>query len=121
VVVPAAVTLAMRLSWSYVYVVPPPAEEPGAVTKTIVRDRSGNVGDVYFDASNRVVARLRTALGPAFPIIGVGGVTSPGDAIAKRQAGADIVQIYTGFIYEGPELVTRAARALAASPTRSSG
>jgi hypothetical protein len=57
-------------------------------------------------ASNRVVSGCARRLGPAVPIIGVGGVTSPGDAIAKRQAGADIVQIYTGFIYKGPELVT---------------
>jgi dihydroorotate dehydrogenase len=48
-------------------------------------------------------------------------VTSPGDAIAKRDAGADIVQIYTGFIYKGPDLVTRAARALATPPPRSPG
>jgi len=51
-------------------------------------------------------------LGPRFPIIGVGGVMSGIDAQAKVQAGADLVQIYTGFIYQGPELVTEAARAL---------
>ena len=39
---------------------------------------------------------------------------SAADALAKRAAGADLVQLYTGFIYQGPELVTRAARALAA-------
>ena len=71
-------------------------------------DEAGGLsGAPLLAASNRVVSRLRAALGPTFPIIGVGGVTSPGDAIAKRDAGADIVQIYTGFIYKGPELVTR--------------
>ena len=64
-------------------------------------------------ASNRVVAQLRTSLGPGFPIIGVGGVLSAADALAKRAAGADIVQIYTGFIYHGPALISRAAAALA--------
>ncbi len=63
-------------------------------------------------ASNRVIGQLRGALGPAFPIIGVGGVLSADDALAKIDAGADLVQIYTGFIYRGPELVGEAARAL---------
>jgi len=79
-------------------------------------EAGGLSGAPLLAVSNRVVAQLRAALGPAFPIIGVGGVTCPGDAIAKRDAGADIVQIYTGFIYKGPELVTSAARALAARP-----
>jgi dihydroorotate dehydrogenase len=63
--------------------------------------------------SNSVIAGLRDALGPRVPIIGVGGVMSGADARAKREAGADLVQIYTGFIYKGPALVTEAARALA--------
>ena len=63
--------------------------------------------------SNLVIAGLRGALGARFPIIGVGGVMSGADARAKREAGADLVQIYTGFIYKGPALVTDAARALA--------
>ena len=52
-------------------------------------------------------------LGKGYPIIGVGGVMSGADAQAKIAAGADLVQLYTGFIYRGPELVTEAARALA--------
>ncbi|MEO5733357.1 MAG: quinone-dependent dihydroorotate dehydrogenase [Rubrivivax sp.] len=63
-------------------------------------------------ASNRVIRQLRQALGADMPIIGVGGVMSGADAVAKRDAGADLVQIYTGLIYRGPELVTEAARAL---------
>ncbi|HEY2977127.1 MAG TPA: quinone-dependent dihydroorotate dehydrogenase, partial [Burkholderiaceae bacterium] len=51
-------------------------------------------------------------LGAAYPIIGVGGVLSGADAQAKRAAGADLVQVYTGFIYRGPVLVSEAARAL---------
>jgi dihydroorotate dehydrogenase len=65
--------------------------------------------------SNAVITGLRKALGARFPIIGVGGVMSGSDARAKREAGADLVQIYTGFIYKGPALVTESARALAAS------
>jgi len=93
-----------------------------ATNTTIARDAvrhlphgeetGGLSGRPVLEASNRVIAQLRAALGPAYPIIGVGGVMSGADALAKRQAGADLVQIYTGFIYRGPELVTEAARAL---------
>ena len=63
--------------------------------------------------SNDVIAALRATLGARYPIMGVGGVMSGADARDKRQAGADLVQIYTGFIYKGPALVTDAARAIA--------
>jgi dihydroorotate dehydrogenase len=63
-------------------------------------------------ASNRVVSRLRKALGAGFPIIGVGGVMSAQDAEAKIAAGADLVQIYTGLVYQGPALVRQIATAL---------
>ena len=76
-------------------------------------EAGGLSGAPLAHASNRVIAALRAALGPSFPIIGVGGVTSAASAVAKRTAGADIVQIYTGFIYKGPALVSQAARALA--------
>lgn len=66
-------------------------------------------------ASNRVVAGLRQALGPGYPIIGVGGILSGTDAVAKIRAGADAVQIYTGLIYRGPQLVPEIASALRAS------
>ncbi len=64
------------------------------------------------EASNRVIRLLRAALGASYPIIGVGGVMSAEDARAKIDAGADLVQLYTGFIYGGPPLVTECARAL---------
>lgn len=55
--------------------------------------------------STRIVARMREKLGPEFLIIGCGGIERAEDAIEKLKAGADLVQIYTGFIYRGPELV----------------
>jgi len=51
-------------------------------------------------------------MGPQFPIIGVGGILSGDDAKAKIVAGADVVQIYTGLIYKGPDLVTEVAEAI---------
>ena len=59
-----------------------------------------------------MIRQLRAALGTRFPIIGVGGVMSASDARAKRDAGADLVQIYTGLIYKGPALVNDCAMAL---------
>jgi dihydroorotate dehydrogenase len=69
-------------------------------------------GKPVFEASNRVIRLLRAALGRHFPIIGVGGVLSGDDAAAKIAAGADLVQVYTGFIYRGPQLIPECARAL---------
>ena len=63
-------------------------------------------------ASNRVIAQLRQHLGKSFPIIGVGGILSGSDAVAKIKAGADVVQIYTGLVYRGPALVHEAALAI---------
>ena len=79
-------------------------------------DEAGGLsGAPVFEASNRVISQLRRLLGADYPIIGVGGVMSAADAQAKIAAGADLVQIYTGFIYQGPALIESAARALAAS------
>jgi dihydroorotate dehydrogenase len=77
------------------------------------REVGGLSGAPVLEASNRVIRLLRHALGSGFPIIGVGGVMSGADARSKIDAGADLVQIYTGLIYQGPALVGEAARALA--------
>ncbi len=88
--------------------------ERDAVKHLAHGDETGGLsGGPVFEASNRVIAQLRAALGKGFPIIGAGGVMSGADAVAKVTAGADLVQFYTGFIYKGPALVTEAARALA--------
>lgn len=76
------------------------------------QEAGGLSGRPVLQASNRVIAQLRAALGPAFPIIGVGGILSGDDAVSKLEAGADVVQIYTGLIYRGPELVDEVARQL---------
>jgi dihydroorotate dehydrogenase len=79
----------------------PHAEETGGLS-----------GAPVLAASNRVIAQLRRALGPGFPIIGVGGVLSGRDALTKIEAGADLVQVYSGLIYKGPALIREAAIAL---------
>ena len=64
------------------------------------------------DKSTEVIRFLNEQSKNAFPIIGVGGVHEPNDAIEKLNAGASLVQMYTGFIYEGPGVVKRINKAL---------
>ena len=99
-----------------------------ATNTTIARDAvqgmphstetGGLSGAPVLEASNRVIRQLRAALGRDFPIVGVGGIMSAKDAVSKIEAGADVVQIYTGLIYEGPALVEQAAKAIKASRTK---
>ena len=76
-------------------------------------DEAGGLsGSPVLAGSNRVIRLLRQHLGTQFPIIGVGGILSGYDAVSKIEAGADVVQIYTGLIYKGPALVHEVAKAL---------
>lgn len=59
-----------------------------------------------------VVRRIRAQAGDRLPIVGVGGISGPDDALRMVDAGASLVQLYTGLIYQGPGLVRRVARAL---------
>jgi dihydroorotate dehydrogenase len=77
-------------------------------------ESGGLSGAPLLARSNHVISELRGALGPQFPIIGVGGILSAEDAVSKIRAGADLVQIYTGLIYAGPGLVRQAALAIKA-------
>mgnify|MGYP003384395080 FL=1 len=79
----------------------PHADEPGGLS-----------GAPLLAQSNWVISQLRASLGEGFPIIGVGGILSGRDAVSKIEAGADLVQIYTGLIYRGPALVRQAALAI---------
>lgn len=74
-------------------------------------EQGGLSGRPVFASSNRVIKALREQL-PEMPIIGVGGIDSGEAALAKRTAGADLVQLYSGFIYRGPPLIGECAQAL---------
>ena len=65
----------------------------------------GLSGKPLSNRSNEVISFLRSKLGKSYPIIGVGGIMTPEDALEKLKAGADLIQIYTGFIYSGPGFV----------------
>jgi dihydroorotate dehydrogenase len=77
------------------------AAEPGGLS-----------GRPLFAASTKVLAKLAFELQGRVPLIGVGGIVGGADARAKIAAGASLVQVYTGFIYRGPELIAEARRAL---------
>ncbi len=76
-------------------------------------DKIGNgglSGKPLTHRSTEVISYLRKNLGKDFPIIGVGGIMTADNAIEKLNAGADLIQLYTGFIYEGPSIVKRINR-----------
>ncbi|WP_299053253.1 quinone-dependent dihydroorotate dehydrogenase [uncultured Polaribacter sp.] len=72
----------------------------------------GVSGQPVKEKSTAVIKYLADASHKSFPIIGVGGIHSKEDALEKLNAGADLVQIYTGFIYEGPGLVKKINKAI---------
>jgi dihydroorotate dehydrogenase len=93
-----------------------------ATNTTITRDAvqgmphgeeaGGLSGKPVLELSNQVIRGLKAEVGEALPIIGVGGIFSGADARAKIEAGASLVQLYTGLIYQGPALVHECADAL---------
>jgi len=82
----------------------PHADETGGLSGAPVRA-----------SSTRVLRELVQALDGALPVMGVGGITDGVSAAEKISAGADLVQIYTGFIYRGPALIHEAAQAIYAN------
>ncbi len=72
---------------------------------TLKEQAGGLSGKPLSRRSTEVIRYLSEKSGKSFPIIGVGGIHSAADALEKLNAGAALIQIYTGFIYEGPELV----------------
>ncbi len=73
----------------------------------------GLSGPVLAERSTEVLVRLRERVGDRLALVGVGGVTTPEDVVARLEAGADLVQAYTGFIYGGPAWPARLAAAAA--------
>lgn len=80
----------------------PHGDETGGLSGVPVRDKA-----------SQVIAKVKQVAGDKLPIIGVGGIDSGAAAVEKAAAGADVVQVYTGFIYKGPALIEEAVRALA--------
>jgi dihydroorotate dehydrogenase len=80
-------------------------------TNTTAVEGGGLSGKPLFAKATNVLQKVRARVGADYPLIGVGGVFTAEDVRAKFAAGADLVQIYTSFVYEGPGIAKRLARA----------
>lgn len=90
-------------------------DRSGLKTSNDLLEQIGNgglSGQPIKNRSTKVIKYLSKKSNKAFPIIGVGGIHSAEDALEKINAGADLVQIYTGFIYEGPSLIKKINKAI---------
>ncbi len=74
-------------------------------------EQGGLSGTPLTPIANQALETMSKALNGRIPIIGVGGISSPEDALAKKALGAELVQIYSGLIYQGPGLISKIARA----------
>lgn len=80
-------------------------QRPGLQSHPLAAQQGGLSGAPVMAASTEVLRMLRRELGRDYPLIGVGGILAAEDAQAKFAAGADLLQLYTGFIYRGPALI----------------
>ena len=76
------------------------------------KEIGGLSGKPVTDRSTAVIRFLHEKSNKAFPIIGVGGIHTPEDALEKLEAGASLIQLYTGFVYEGPGVVKKMNKAI---------
>lgn len=80
-------------------------DKQGVQASPFSQEVGGLSGAPLTEKSTHVIRQLKSALGESIPIIGVGGIMSGEQAVEKINAGASLVQLYTGFIYHGPKLI----------------
>ena len=88
---------------------------PQLADSTVAKEQGGLSGAPLRSLALETLRRLRAEVGADYPLIGVGGIGSGDDACERRAAGADLIQIYSGFIYHGPALIAECAGAMAKS------
>ena len=88
---------------------------PGLESHALASQAGGLSGKPLRALADAALRGLRARVGKDFLLVGVGGIVSAADARAKREAGADLVQVYSGFIYRGPALIRDCAQALASA------
>ncbi|WP_162654212.1 quinone-dependent dihydroorotate dehydrogenase [Lentilitoribacter sp. Alg239-R112] len=84
----------------------------GLKDMTVAHETGGLSGKPVLTRSNIVLAKFREAIGNNMPIIGVGGISDANSAAEKIRAGADLVQLYTGMIYQGPSIAAKICQGL---------
>ena len=84
----------------------------GLTDETLIAEQGGLSGRPLFVRSTRMLAQVYRLTAGTMPLIGVGGIDSAETALAKIEAGASLIQMYTGLIFEGPELIGRIKRRL---------
>ncbi len=84
----------------------------GVENHPAAKESGGLSGKPLYNKANEILEAFAQELGGRIPIIGVGGITTPEDAVAKIKAGASLVQLYSGFIYKGPNLIRDCALAI---------
>ncbi len=94
---------------------------PASLRSALASEAGGLSGRPLMALSTAVLKAFRERIGPDLPIIGVGGIAGGPDAAAKRVAGATLIQLYTGLIYEGPALIRATAEAFGAAADRTAG
>ena len=87
----------------------------GLTQAALAREAGGVSGRPLFARSTQALARLHLLTGGKLPLIGIGGIDSGETALAKIEAGATLLQLYTGLVYEGPALIGRIKRHLGAA------
>jgi len=84
----------------------------GVSDNPLAAEQGGLSGAPLSIQATEVITQIRSEVGPQLPLIGVGGIMSAADAKARLEAGADLLQLYSGFIYHGPELISDILRAI---------
>jgi dihydroorotate dehydrogenase len=87
----------------------------GLRDQTLAREAGGLSGRPLFERATRMLARVYRITEGKLPLVGVGGIDSGEKALAKIEAGASLIQVYTGLVFEGPGLIGRIKRALVAA------
>ena len=90
----------------------------GLADVVLAKEAGGLSGRPLFHRSTAMLARVHVLTGGRMPLIGIGGIDSGAAAIAKIEAGATLLQLYTGLVYEGPGLIARIKRDLSAYVAR---
>jgi dihydroorotate dehydrogenase len=91
---------------------------PASLASPRASETGGLSGRPLFDLSTRMLRETYQRVEKQFPLIGVGGVDGPEAAVAKLEAGATLVQLYSALVFDGPELIARIKRGLLARSSR---